>query len=553
MYFSNRSVYEDQISTARKFFVGLYDVDRKTGWLLDGASALLHLSVKSLTCEPWQSSIHVKLDEHRKIEKFNYSDPNGGPDAAKTVLMNPENRRMLLIEEPKVGPEETLKVRFEDLVSKNYDLLEQIHDKQNARSTMLELRSPATSFIGFDFLEMAEGERYIAPRGVALQSNGRAWIGLIRKLRAIRLLGNGLGDLIQPTASSPALCEYWKQVPKNQEHLTVCVSTVAEICRKRHLDSSESIELAEGIHWYQPHLLFENRNCGRSYCTQACDRLQVLSERRKGWSSRQRRRPEPSKHRDGALIFGKLTHVRNSPFETHPDEGNQTMMDDVVDDSGLGSSISDSLSPQSGPSRSDTAVQSPSRILQASTATDRRSSGLSSRYADSLSSQTRPLRSDTISQRPGSALQVPASTQRRSDGQAAMDRCMRMGVEEDTSIATSLLDFPSAGSVFPPGRLDPPNPSAVMISGELDEHRQRMQPLSNVPRASRIVSAQSSSTAPERPLRRKKKFTDAKKALPNTYSPLVIRRRICFASSLTSFVISPAPLTSFTSPTPLPA
>jgi hypothetical protein len=112
--------------------VVLYDVGERRGWLVDGASALLHITRTQLCSSPYAES------ELFKIDMFQHADPRGGPLAAKKALMNSGNRALVIFEEVEttiestggIGEEvkseiktKTTRWTYQDLVRQTYHIL----------------------------------------------------------------------------------------------------------------------------------------------------------------------------------------------------------------------------------------------------------------------------------------------------------------------------------------------------------------------------------------------------------------------------------------------
>ena len=108
--------------------VVLYDVKDQRGWLVDGASALLHLSRAALT------SPHAPPLDHdpslAPVDQLIHGSGLCGSGSSKNVLLNKQNRKIILYED------EAKPWRFEDLVLEIWEILSAI------RSHQAKLRSP---------------------------------------------------------------------------------------------------------------------------------------------------------------------------------------------------------------------------------------------------------------------------------------------------------------------------------------------------------------------------------------------------------------------------
>lgn len=319
--------YREAVKYARQsIYVNIFDVGGRRGWLLDGASTVLHISRTQLTHDSSPHSGSPALN----LEDFHHAHSGSGADAAVDALLDESNMLLeISFDPPEIVIEETTKedgstskeikktvkkLLFHELVQRNLSLFEKLHDYQK-----LLMESDGKDFRridrekleGWDFLEIASGESSLKPRFEILTASGRSWVDFTREIHTINLLGRGFGSLIQPSEDGITLCEGWKQVPKGKDYLATCVSTVDEICRRHGNSQAEPFRLANGIHWHKPHLLFEECCCVPGAST--CDRVQVLLP---PFSTRIRR-PEPFAEGRGGVIFG-----RSRAFTwTYPNQG----------------------------------------------------------------------------------------------------------------------------------------------------------------------------------------------------------------------------------------
>lgn len=339
--------YAQEINFARSIHVVLYDTKDRRGWLVDGASALLHLSRSQLSSPGYCENV--------KLSDFHHADPQGGADAAMATLKDSTNRRLVISEEIETWEEitsggeiekhETKKQMkkwcFEDLVRQTWGILEQIHDHQSRllASPGIGLRGTDREKLeGFGFTDIVCGENPLRPRVAILKPSGRGWVDFIRSVHAITLLGRGFGELIRPTKEvSNQLCRYWKSVPKAQDYLTTSVSTLKSICEKYGDSEANPLELVQGIYWHKADKLFEACDCKSGQKSIKCDRVQVLLPPSLG----PKRHPHPFETQKGAVIFGRSEkfawHWPNTgrPQKTPPEQD----VEDDLQDSGLGTSM----------------------------------------------------------------------------------------------------------------------------------------------------------------------------------------------------------------------
>ncbi|KAH6677360.1 hypothetical protein B0J14DRAFT_636069 [Halenospora varia] len=347
--------YAQEVHSARNMTVVLYDVGEHRGWLVDGASALLHITRTQLVSNPYCESDLFRLED------FQYADSNAGVSAANVALMNKKNRNMVIFEDVETSTESrsnvdevaedqvkrvTKRWTYQDLVRQTYHILEQIHDYQTkmmASPTLGVRCSPREKLIGFGFMDIVDGQNELLPRVATLKASGRGWVDFTRTIRAITLLGKGFGEIIRPKKDSNKLCEYWHHVPTGKDYLVASTTTLKEISRKYGNFGFDSLELANGIYWHKPDKLFESCQCKPISKKGICDRVQVLLPPSLGT----KKHPHPFKFPDGAVIFGRSKRFPwRWPSKGEPVKGetSDSELDDEsgFHDSGIGSQRSTS-------------------------------------------------------------------------------------------------------------------------------------------------------------------------------------------------------------------
>lgn len=356
--------YVQELDFARSMHVVLYDTKDRRGWLVDGASALLHLTRSQLSFPGFCANV--------KLSEFHHADLQGGADAAMEALKDPGNRQLVIADETERWEEITTSENgsetrekkekktewcFEHLVRQTWSILEQIRDHQSRllASPGIGLRGTDREKLeGFGFRDIVQGEGPLRPRVATLEPSGRGWVDFIKEVGAITLLGHSFGELIRPTEEvSNQLCIHWKRVPRNQDYLTTRVSTLESICEKYGDSEANPLELAQGIYWHKADKLFEACDCDSARKSTKCDRVQVLLPPSLG----SKRHPHPFKYQEGAVIFGRSKKYSLHWPNTGPPEvltHEQAVVDDLPsDDSGLGTSVNTtSLAAKSHPSGS---------------------------------------------------------------------------------------------------------------------------------------------------------------------------------------------------------
>ncbi|OTB08944.1 hypothetical protein M426DRAFT_129610 [Hypoxylon sp. CI-4A] len=302
-HIKSRDDYTMRLKWIAKKFVVLYDVRERRAWLVDGASALLHLvraSLKYDSNDPFKS---VFLFEESAIH--NAPSPYIGKAASISVLTNKENMSLPLYAKPDNSREETstnpegIRTKILSSTKTNYclkdriesicDVLEQIIAHQSDNSTQdgvgFKIRcSPRRQLEGFDFMDIATDEDPLWPRATTLRASGRGWVDFTRAINAITLFGTSFGDLIQPVQEESSVkcsrCHVNVEVPKGQDYLAVCVSELQSILEKWGSEDTSPWRLVDDIYWHSPDKTFEPCNCTAGMGTKPddtkVDRVQVL-------------------------------------------------------------------------------------------------------------------------------------------------------------------------------------------------------------------------------------------------------------------------------------
>lgn len=377
VHIHSRDDYVMRLKWISKKFVVFYDLRDRRAWLLDGASALLHIVRASLR--------HDQRDLFKDLFLFDESSikesalPFTGKQAAVQLLTNRDNTALPLYAKPTEAKEEETttdagaRVRVLSSTRKNYtlkdridgiyEILEQImsHQADVFSQDGIGFRIKYTlrrQLEGFDFMDVATDEDPLWPRVTTINSRGRGWIDFTRALHAITLFGTGFGGLLKPSQGLDTCfnCLTNVGVPKGEDYLAVCTSDLQEILEKRGSTATSPWRLVNDIYWHTPDQTFEKCQCKKS-SLRTHERIQViLPASLPGFWGRGFRSPR-ALPKQGAVLFG---HSRRFPlrWKDHgiPEEGEpQEDMEDIdngLHDSGIGSSIPSSRVTAGGSSRS---------------------------------------------------------------------------------------------------------------------------------------------------------------------------------------------------------
>lgn len=335
-----RNSYIVRMKWISQKFVILWDVEDKRGWLVNGASALLHLVRASLAQDMFDNKFGplclFSTKEFQEASRLHQSD------AALEVLLNPSNLKA------KIYPEEDDFIRFKAYVEDFSDLLEKILDCQ---SRAVNQNIPRSSLEGWDFNDLATGRDPIYPREAILDQEALSWVDFTRSVHAITLFGRSFGEVIQPAKTR---CSAWAKVPCGRSYLAASATDIYRIMESDGDPYSVPMRLTHDILWYT-----SNETLARCQCNSESDGdahfdiVQVLLP-----SRLQRELPGacsqlPSKN--GAIIFGYNTTHRwfwgdtGDPSRT-PNESdrmspfNKGVCGSQLSDSGIGKSLGSSAS-----------------------------------------------------------------------------------------------------------------------------------------------------------------------------------------------------------------
>ncbi|KAL1855725.1 hypothetical protein Daus18300_011008 [Diaporthe australafricana] len=367
VHIHSRDDYVMRLKWIAKKFAVFYDLRDRRAWLLDGASALLHLVRASLRHDKQDPFKDLFLLDEGSVQEP--AVPFTRKHAAVQFLTNKANTSLPLYAKPTESKvEETttemgvcakvfsstrrhysLKDRVEDI----YEILEQIisHQADVFSQDGVGFRikcSLRRQLEGFDFMDVATDEDPIWPRVTTIEARGRGWIDFTRSLHAITLFGKGFGELFRPAQGLDNCfrCLTNVGVPQGEDYLAVCTSDLKELLEKRGSMQTNPWRLIDEIYWHTPDKAFEPCQCAK-HSVKKHDRIQViLPASLPGFWGRGFRSPKvlpPS----GAVLFG---HSWRFPLKWKdngvPEEGEpEEDMEDIetsMHDSGLGSSIDSS-------------------------------------------------------------------------------------------------------------------------------------------------------------------------------------------------------------------
>ncbi|KAF2015665.1 hypothetical protein BU24DRAFT_491882 [Aaosphaeria arxii CBS 175.79] len=354
------SAYTMQIEAARNMPVVLYDTGSQRGWLVDGASALLHLVRTQVATKPYGGSDSLFNDSNVNIVPFRHPKSDGGPDAAAEILRDENNMKHIILREFDSYTEETVTLTkssearkekykttcLRELISQTWSVIEQIYDRQvdaATTHTVKQLRLPfRVALEGYEFMDIVSAKHILRRRAIGFESNGSAWIDFTTKTQAITLFGQNFGDIYKPAPGiQRQICKDWTLVPPGHEFLTIPVSLLRDIKQRLWEDGevdASSSELAQGLFWMPSEPCF-------SICGPGCKHIlpgrvqrflasisnKTVMSGDGSWSDRM------FTHKQGVVIFGSSSNL--DPRKLEHFSRLIVPVEDSFHDSGLGSSV----------------------------------------------------------------------------------------------------------------------------------------------------------------------------------------------------------------------
>ncbi|KAF7550856.1 hypothetical protein G7Z17_g5427 [Cylindrodendrum hubeiense] len=220
--------------------VVFYDVEDHRSWLVDGASALLHLTRISLYLDENdpESAYDWVFDATKLKDKW---DGCNGRQAALKTLKRWDNLNLnVYVLGSRRGEDGVPVMEYSTLEKRVKKLLlsiEMLIDWQTQTASQdgihiqqtLDLRH---NIVGFDVMDIITPLGPIHPRIRYLSFRGQGWVDLISSIGTTTIFGRGFGDLIRPEQSE-SVCEKWKSVPSGEDYIATSVSTM-QMLYERH-------------------------------------------------------------------------------------------------------------------------------------------------------------------------------------------------------------------------------------------------------------------------------------------------------------------------------
>ncbi|KAH8726739.1 hypothetical protein GQ44DRAFT_613201 [Phaeosphaeriaceae sp. PMI808] len=272
-----------------------FDTTERRSWLVDGASALLHLVRNSLhrDKEDEESPYEWVFDENAL--KDTWVGCNRRQEALNT-LKDSDNLNLKVYMVERSEQDGKFLERYSilrDRVLKILHSLEILIETQVRATTKGEVKTLQTldrrKFVtGYDILDVIEPLEPISTRITYFDTWGDGWMDLLPSLGATTIFGRGFGDLIRPM-DLKSVCSSWETIPTSKDYMRVTVSTLKMLHDKRlqrlH-PTSNAGELTSKLLWASTCQPFEICRCleGHTLMEQEhVDPRQFLLTSKQGW------------------------------------------------------------------------------------------------------------------------------------------------------------------------------------------------------------------------------------------------------------------------------
>ncbi|KAI8649720.1 hypothetical protein NCS55_01434300 [Fusarium keratoplasticum] len=316
----SRDGYFTKLQWISSKWIVFWDEGEKRGWLVNGASALLHILRASLTHSKrkFKSAFLMNPQDLLDLEDAMVAD------AALQLLTDEKNRSLPLYREnvefenpnADLGKAKEPATRFryyrlENRVDHIYNMLEKLIDHQTDVEQRSGLRihpRPRRHLEGWDFKDLVtDGDPFFA-RVATLNTLGKGWVDFIRSVHAVALFGRGFGELIQPKGTSNGGCPRWLTLPAERYYLAACVSDLREIMEDHGDAQLNPMKLCDNVLWLVKHTAFQPCPCGTT--TQSLKHYEpVQALFPMTFKHLLRKKPLAELQEAGAVVFGHNINI----------------------------------------------------------------------------------------------------------------------------------------------------------------------------------------------------------------------------------------------------
>jgi len=248
-------------------FVALHDVEYHRAWLVDGASALLHLVRISLHVDKTDLALtHDWLfDKSALVEDW---DLQMGRLAAINTLKDWKNRALPVYLKDRTfkdgQPIDVFSTFGErvDIIAHMLELLIEHQGRVEDGFQVPQTLDTRKGIVGFDILDIIKSARIVRSRIKRIESPDNGWTDLLPAAGILTIFGKDFGELVRPS-NPDTVCAAWRSLPRGKNYMASSVSTLTLL--QHHLRRlSPELGVGEFTHklsWMSPCRPFDPCQC----------------------------------------------------------------------------------------------------------------------------------------------------------------------------------------------------------------------------------------------------------------------------------------------------
>ncbi|KAK5682553.1 hypothetical protein LTS10_005681 [Elasticomyces elasticus] len=316
MFLGEETNLRRMVYNARSMYTVLYDNFHKRGYLIDGASALLHLTYTQL-----KTPAREPITKYEVGDRLLYAGQDPYEGSAADILCDEYNLGIFLnkyvsqttgketlaenghfIEQP---PEREIRYyTVQDLVQDNYLVLSKLWELHANQRPGHDLRMTDRDRLeGWSLRSVVKGDAMLNPVIAHLQGSGEGWVDMIRSIKALVLMGTNIGE---PITAVKATCPRWQKVPCGKDYLACRVQLLKEIAHDNNGDHTFPQRLLPNMRWHKESHMFEPCRGTPKHGGQCCERIQALYT---SYASHCKSPTNAELQVSGAVVFGRPLRI----------------------------------------------------------------------------------------------------------------------------------------------------------------------------------------------------------------------------------------------------
>ncbi|KAF5633833.1 nucleoside phosphorylase [Fusarium tjaetaba] len=286
--------YDYRLRLLEAQFFLLWDEKEKRGWLINGATALLHAVEECIAPDMNGDSRSALL-----FGKHCSETAHQGRSPSVVQILNDRKYQKLLL-----YGEENMQTTVGDKIKELCSIFEYFVDLQGHSKTTDRLSGRSRKYLeGWDFEDVVSNFRTFHARQTTLETLGKEWVDFIRAIKAVTLFGQGFGEIIRPQKT----CRRWTTLPKGKYYIATLVSDLHKVLKEHGNCGDGHLRLGDNLIWH-------SATPGSDFCKcdqlgqqmggrHRCEPVQVCFPLNLAESLESRKSKIPDNN-EGALIFG---------------------------------------------------------------------------------------------------------------------------------------------------------------------------------------------------------------------------------------------------------